>query len=175
MPTPHRDSQGFYTLLGVEIDATENQIQLAYEALAEQAPEGRGATQAQLDRAYSVLKNADSRRAYDRIETSPPPRQRRKLIVLDDVRLLAACVVILVAILAFVWAPLYGSRFRSFSTGDRLVGLKGEPFGVVIQVEESHLFPTGISSAGYLVELNSTKELRWFPAADLAGTCRRAE
>jgi len=176
MPTTHRDSQGFYRVLMLNVEASEEQVQLAYEMLSEMAPEQAGATRSEIERAYSVLKNPASRATYDRLETMPvrPPRKwSLKMIKLNDPRLLAACVVLLVAILGLVWVPLYGSRFRSFSAGDQLVDLNGHAFGTIVQSDERHTFPGGQSSEAFLVEISSTKELRWFPAMDLKAACRK--
>ena len=172
----HRDSQGLYRILGVSIDATSEEIQRAYERLEEMPTGLRSCTMGQLSRAYSVLINEARRRSYDQIEMSRAAggRGRKKRTgFLRDPRVLVACVVLLAGIFVFVWYPLYGSRFRSFSTGDRLVDLKGASFGVVVQVDEMHAFPGGISVPAYLVELSPSRELRWFPADDIKSSCRR--
>ena len=178
MPAIHRDSKGYYRLFGLQPDATEDQIQLAYEALEEMPIVERGASWSDITRAYSVLMEPGARRAYDHVETRPgtlPPRvYRRRQFTLNDTRLLAACCVLLVGILGFVWYPLYGSRFRSFSAGDALVTTQGAPFGKVVQSVEAHSFPAGGSSPAYLIELNGTRELRWFPMSDIKSSCRKA-
>ncbi|HET9480841.1 MAG TPA: DnaJ domain-containing protein [Candidatus Polarisedimenticolia bacterium] len=176
MPTPHSDSQGFYRLLGLDATATEEQIQLAYEALAEKPDQARGCTLGALSRAYSVLMDPASRRLYDRRQARQPQRPRRRVsLKLDDKRLLAACIVLLLGILVFVWVPLYGSWFRSFSAGDRLVERNGSAFGLVVKTEDSHQFPGGATAPAYLVELSTTGEMRWYPASDLQAICRRAK
>ncbi len=176
----HRDSQGLYRILGVSIDATSEEIQRAYERLEEMPSGLRSCTMGQLSRAYSVLIDEKCRRSYDQIEMSRAfsgrarSRNRKKRTgFLRDPRVLVACVVLLAGIFVFVWYPLYGSRFRSFSTGDRLVDLEGASFGVVVQVDEMHAFPGGISVPAYLVELSPSRELRWFPADDIKSSCRR--
>lgn len=145
---------------------------MAYERACELPPHARSATQGQLDRAYEILINSASRRVYDRLETTPIRRKRQ--LTLNNPLLLAISVVILVAVLGLVWVPLYGSRFRSFSAGDRLVDVHGASFGVVVKGEEMHQFQGGVSAPAYLVEMSSTKELRWFPATDLQAHCRHA-
>lgn len=174
----HRDSQGFYRTLGVPIDATRDEIQRAYERLEEMPPGLRSCTMGQLSRAYSVLMDEACRRSYDQIEMAPRPtttgrRKKKPKGFLSDPRVLVACIVLLVCIFGFVWYPLYGSRLRSFSPGDRLVDLQGAAFGVVVEVDETHSFPGGASSPAYLVELSSSGELRWFPAADIKSSCRK--
>ena len=170
---PHRDSQGYYRALGLEPDATEEQIQLAYEAIGERPPADRVASMSEVERAYSVLKNPASRMVYDRTETSAPRHARKRY--LNDLRVLAACLALLVGILGLVWLPLYGGRFRTFSAGDRLVDLDGASFGIVVQSHERHPFPGGALAPAYLVEMSLTKELRWFPVADLQAACRRSK
>lgn len=177
----HRDSKGLYRLLGLTPEASEQQIQLAYEALLEAQPETWRGSKAEVDRAYSILRNSNARRLYDYEETAPVPgsstvaaRPARTKSRLDDVRVLAACFVLLVGILLFVWYPLYGNRLRSFSPGDRLVGLDGAAFGLVVQAEEMHVFPNGTAPA-FLVEVAATGELRWYPASDIKAICRKAE
>ena len=174
MPTPHKDSKGFYRTLMLEQDASEEQIQLAYEMLCEMSASQPHISKGQVERAYSVLINRSSRAAYDRLELTPV-KKKRQWIRLNDKRLLAACVVLLVAILGLVWVPLYGSRFRSFEAGDQLVDLGGRTFGVVVESEERHAFPGGEAAPAYLVELSSTRELRWYPATDLQAACRRSD
>jgi hypothetical protein len=174
MPTPHRDSKGYYRLLQVETGATREQIQLAYERLEEMSPAQRGGGWSEITRAYSVLINPAARRAYDQVETQRL-RVRRRPQVLNDVRLLVACVVLLVGILGFVWVPLYGSRLRSFSPGDALVTRHGSPFGTVVKTEERHTFPTGLSAPAYLVAVHGSGDLRWFPMNDVKASCRKAK
>jgi len=84
-------------------------------------------------------------------------------------------VVLLLGILVFVWLPLYGSRFRTFSAGDRLVDRDGAPFGVVVQMSDQHEFDPGVKAPAYLIELSTDKQLRWYPAVDIQSTCRRAD
>ena len=172
MPTIHRDGQGFYRILMLETDASEEQVQLAYEMLCEMPAEQASRSRSEIERAYAVLKNPSSRATYDRLETTPL-KKRREWVHLDDVRVLAACVTTLVAILLCVWLPLYGSRFRTFTAGDQLVDLNGHSFGVVVQSDERHTFPGGIAVPAYLVELSASKDLRWFPTTDLQAACRR--
>ncbi len=169
------NGRDLYAVLGLAEDASEAEIQLAYERLAELSPEERGTSQSELDHAHSVLRDPKARQLHDRLRhlAVRTSRRRSRRRVLDDARLLVACLVFLVAILAFVWYPLYGSRFREFSAGDRLVDRTGAPFGVVVQVDERHLFPEGASAPAYLVELSSTKELHWYPAGDLKSSCRK--
>lgn len=172
MPTQHRDSRGFYKTLMLEPNASKEQIQLAYEMLCELPPSQLGPGRGEVERAYAALIDQASRDAYDRLETLPPPKPRAR-ISLNDGRLLAACIALLVAILGFVWVPLYGSRFRSFSPGDRIQSADGRPFGTIVQTDDRHPFPGGGVSSAYLVEVSGTRELRWFPANDLKATCRR--
>ncbi|MGH9868781.1 MAG: J domain-containing protein [Candidatus Polarisedimenticolia bacterium] len=174
MPVRHRDSQRFYKALGVQPDATPEQIQLAYEALEENTPQAAPAWQ-RIHRAYEVLNNPESRRLYDKVEMKPLARARRPLFHfnLNDVRLLIVCGVLLVGILGFVWVPLYGSRLRSFSPGDALVTTKGEAFGTVVRSEDPHTFPGGATSSAYLIQLGNG-ELRWFPMNDIKASCRHA-
>jgi len=173
MPVRHRDSQRFYKALGVQPDATPEQIQLAFEALEESTPQAAPAWQ-RISRAYEVLKHPESRRLYDRVETKPEVVRRRLFTFsLNDVRLLVVCGVLLVGILGFVWVPLYGSRLRSFSPGDALVTVKGDPFGTVVRSEDIHRFPGGSTSAAYLIQLGSG-ELRWYPMNDIKASCRQA-
>jgi len=172
----HRDSQGFYRTLGVPIDASTEEIQRAYERMEEMPPGLRSCTMGQLSRAYSVLMDEACRRSYDQIEMAPRSTGRtrkRKGGFLADPRVLVAGIVLLVGILTFVWYPLYGGRLRSFSPGDRLVDLHGAAFGVVVEMDETHAFPGGISVPAYLVEMSSSKELRWFPAEDIKSSCRK--
>ncbi len=168
---PHRDSLGYYKLLRVEPDAAAEQIQLSFEMIEELSPNQRGAPISEIEHAYSVLKNPATRQIYDRAERAPQKQRSRKL---DDVRLLVACLVVLVGILGFVWYPLYGGRLRSFSAGDHLVDIKGAAFGVVVQTKELHAFPNQPSAPAYLIQ-TPRGELRWFPAADIQSVCRRAE
>ncbi len=182
MPAIHRDSKGYYRLFGLQPDASEDQIQLAYEAIEEMPIVERGASWTEITRAYSVLMEPGARRAYDAVETRPETRpvtrplriRQQRSFTLNDTRLLAACCVLLVGILAFVWYPLYGSRFRSFTAGDALVTTQGSPFGKVVQSVESHTFPAGGSAPAYLIELNGSRELRWFPMSDIKSSCRKA-
>ena len=144
MPTPHKDSKGFYRTLMLGQDASEEQIQLAYEMLCEMSASQPHISRGQVERAYSVLINQTSRSAYDRLE---PAKKQRQRVRLNDKRILAACVVLLVAILGLVWVPLYGSRLRSFEAGDQLVDLDGRSFGVVVQSEDRHPFATDLQAA----------------------------
>jgi hypothetical protein len=74
----------------------------------------------------------------------------------------------------FVWYPLYGNRLRSFQAGDRLVDLSGTHFGVVVESSDRHEFPGGLTAEGYLIAVAGTGEHRWFPAADIRASCRKA-
>lgn len=174
MPGPHRDSKRYYRALQVEPDASEDQIQLAYERLEETSPGQRGASWSQIARAYAVLINPAARRAYDQLERQRPRASHHRRM-LNDARLLAVCAVLLVGILGFVWVPLYGSRLRSFSPGDALVTMQGQPFGTVVKTEERHTFPTGLSAPAYLVAVHGSGDLRWFPMNDLKASCRKSK
>ncbi len=169
----HRDTQGYYRVLRVKTHASPQEIQLAYEMLTEWSDIQRGATLPEIQRAYGILANPDARAAYDRVCNSPDviPKGRRPL---NDWRILAGCIVLFVAIIGFVWVPLYGNRFKTFAAGDRLIDLANAPFGVVVQTAEAHEFPGGIRVEGILVDL-ADGDLQWFPAADIRATCRKAK
>lgn len=173
-PREHKDTQGYYRALGLDHVASGEQIQLAYEMLTEVSEKERGIPMAEVERAYRILSNPVSRVSYDKVQTAPVKFVAAKRL-LDDVRILVVTVVLLVGAIAFVWYPLYGDRFRSFSAGDRLVDLAGHEFGVVVDSSAQHSFPTGIFAEAYLIELEGTSELRWFPADDIRTTCRKAE
>ncbi len=163
-------------MLRVAPGASDEEIRLAYDLILEVPPRERGTSQAEIERAFSILGNPATRRIYDRAQAGPAHGRRRPgPSRLHDWRILATCLVLLVGILAFVWLPLFGSRFRSFSAGDRLVDVRGAEFGVVVSFEDRHAFPGGKVSPAYLVETAPTKELRWFPAPDLQGACHTAE
>ncbi len=176
----HADTKGYYRTLRLQPDATAEEIQLAFELLEELPDEERGAPLSDVLRAYSVLKDPAARRAYDQMQTMPSATRTRGQSrarggsLFDDVRILIACGVLLVGVMGFVWYPLYGSRFRSFSTGDQLVDLKGAPFGLVVKSDEYHAFPGGVEAPAYLIEVHATGTLVWYPASDLTSTCRRA-
>jgi len=178
----HADTKGYYRTLRLRPNATPEAIQLAFEHLEEVPDAERGAPMSDVLRAYTVLKDPAARRVYDQMQTRPSmvrtrtrSRSRsRSSSMFDDVRILIACGVLLVGVLGFVWYPLYGSRLRSFSAGDRLVDLKGAPFGLVVKSDGSHAFPGGVHAPAYLVEVHSTGTLVWYPASDLTSTCRRA-
>ncbi|HEY3176976.1 MAG TPA: DnaJ domain-containing protein [Candidatus Polarisedimenticolia bacterium] len=176
MPKAHRDSKGYYEILGVRPTASDDEIRLAYALLkgSEDSRTEHGVENDAITRAYEFLKNPGRRQAYDRAETE----SKFSFSVgfkLNDPRLLAVCLALLLAILGLVWVPLYASRFRSFSAGDRLIDERGSEFGVVVQSDERHLFHGGVAAPAYLVETSPGGELRWYPAADLQGTCRRAK
>ena len=180
MAKPHRDTKGYYRALGVPPTATDSEIRLSYVLLKKSS--GAGPTEDESDnpeidettRAYNFLKNPERRRNYDRAETTGHAPVNMK-VKLDDVRVLIASVVLLAGILGFVWVPLYGSRFRTFAAGDRLVNTAGSAFGLVVRSEEAHLFPGGVMAPGFLIELPGTKELRWYPADDIKAACRKAK
>lgn len=169
----HSDAHGYYRALRLTPEATRREIQLAYEMLTEVSDEERGATRAQVERAYAILVKPSSRKDYDRICTSTgrAVATRRPL---DDWRVLAACFVLLVGILGFVWVPLYGDRLKSFDPGDRLIDRKGAPFGVVVEIADAHPFPSGVTTAGILIDLSDGTGPRWFPASDIRAICRKA-
>jgi len=170
----HRDTQGYYRVLRVKTHATPQEIQLAYEMLTEWSEAQRGATLAEIQRAYGILANPYSRIGYDRVCTSPdiiPKGSRRPL---DDWRILIGCAVLFFAIIGFVWVPLYGNRFKSFAAGDRLIDEHSQPFGVVVETAQQHEFPGGIRVEGILVDLHDG-DLQWFPAADIRAACRKAK
>ena len=175
----HRDSQGYYRLLRVRTRATPQEIQLAFEMLTEWSEAQRGASLPEIERAYGILANPNARAAYDRVCRSQDvfPRVSRRVSgrrPLNDWRILAACIVLFVAIVGFVWVPLYGSRFKSFAAGDRLMDQTNKPFGVVVETAERHEFPGGIRVEAILVDLHEG-DLQWFPAADIRATCRKVK
>lgn len=176
MPRPHRDTKGYYRSLGLQPTASDAEIRLAFVLLkgSEAVPSANEVDNDEATRAYYFLKNPVRRQNYDRAETSgfAPVNVKFKL---DDVRVLVASAVLLAGILGFVWVPLYGSRFRTFSAGDRLVNATGTEFGLVVQSEERHTFPGGTMAPAFLIELPDSKELRWFPASDIKAACRRAK
>jgi hypothetical protein len=174
MPKPHRDTKGYYRVLGVNPNASDDEIRLAHALLkgSEDSIAERGLENDEITRAYEYLKNPGRRQAYDMAETGRRLSPRIALN-LDNPRILVACLVLLLAIVGLVWVPLYGSRFRSFAAGDRLVDTRGAQFGVVVQSDEHHLFAGGVVAPAYLVEMPGSGQLRWFPAADIQGTCRR--
>jgi len=169
----HRDTQGFYRLLRVKTHASRQEIQLAYEMLTEVSDAQRGATLQDIQRAYGILANPNSRAVYDKLCTMPEVKPKKR--PLDDWRILAACIVLFIAIIGFVWVPLYGNRFKSFAAGDRLVDAESKaPFGVVVETAGAHEFPGGIRLEGILVDLHEGG-LQWFPAADIRATCSKAK
>lgn len=171
----HNDSQGYYSLLRLKTRATPQEIQLAYEMLTEWSDAQRGASLQEIQRAYAILANPNARAAYDRVCRSSrviPRREERR--PLNDWRILAACIVLFVAIVGFVWVPLYGNRFKSFAAGDRLMDQANKPFGVVVETAEMHEFPGGIRVEAILVDLDQG-DLQWFPAADIRATCRKVK
>ena len=182
MARPHRDTKGYYRTLGVPPTATDAEIRLAFVLLkgaeagsAEPGSENLESNNDEALRAYNFLKNPARRQAYDQTETSGFVSPVSVKFKLNDVRLLVAIFVLLAGILGFVWVPLYGNRFRSFSAGDRLVNTAGTEFGRVVQSEEQHSFPGGVTAPAFLIELPGTKELRWFPAMDIKAACRKAK
>jgi len=182
MAKPHRDTKGYYRALGVPTTATDSEIRFAYVLLKGNEPPPTDEDEELLEvpdeatRAYNFLKNPARRLSYDRAETTGfvSPVNVSTNFKLDDMRILIACLVLLVGILGFVWVPLYGSRFRTFAAGDMLVSTTGSEFGRVVQSDERHTFPSGVMAPGYLIEM-PTKELRWFPATDIKGSCRKAK
>ena len=181
MARPHRDTKGYYRTLGVPPTATDTEIRLAY-ALLRGSDHAAGNTDDvpvgmtdESTRAYNFLKNPARRQAYDRAETSGFVSPVNVNVKLGDVRVLVVVLVLLAGILGFVWVPLYGSRFRTFSAGDRLVNTAGVEFGKVIQSEEHHAFAGGATAPAFLIEMPGTQELRWFPADDIKSACRKAK
>lgn len=176
MPKAHCDTKGYYRSLGVPPTASDSEIRLAFVLLKGTEAESNDVEgdNDEATRAYYFLKNPARRQNYDRSETTGFAPVNLKL-KFDDVRVLVATVVLLAGILGFVWVPLYGSRFRSFSAGDRLVNTAGVEFGLVVQSVERHTFPGGTVVPGFLIELPGSKELRWFPASDIKAACRRVK
>ena len=172
---PHKDSKGYYRALGVAPQASDEEVHLAYALLkgSDEYSAGNGGLPDEIDRAWAVLKSPPQRQIYDRTETASRKLIRVKLN-LDDPRLLTACAALLVGLLVFVWVPLYGSRFRSFTPGDLLTDLKGSPFGTVVRSEARHHFANGIFAEAYLIQSARSDELRWYPVGDIQGVCRKA-
>ncbi len=176
----HRDSRGYYRSLGVATDAGDDEIRLSYALLKQNFDEATNDPRwLAAQNAYDILRVPARRREYDAQEArgriGKSKRGRGASINLHNPKLLAVCCGLLLAVFVLVWVPLYGARFRSFTVGNKLVDLKGQPFGVVVQAEEMHSFPGGHAGPAYLIELNDSRLLQWYPALDLQGTCRRAD
>ncbi|MFQ5701886.1 MAG: hypothetical protein ACE5HU_08600 [Acidobacteriota bacterium] len=171
----HLDHQGYYRLLRLDTDATAEEIQLAFEMLGEWSDEMRGAPMAQIERAYRALINPASRRTYDLVCTAPSQQAEPRRGRLDDWRVLAACLVVFLGIILFVWAPMLTTRFKSFSPGDHLLDQADQPFGVVVKSSDLHTFSANISSEAYLIRLDGSGDSRWFPAKEIRATFHRAD
>ncbi len=156
------DTKGYYRALKVSPEASVDEIRLAY-AMAKQ--NAAGPYLARLEKAYDVLKDRESRAAYD-------AEGQQRTNYLRNPLTLVACIVVLVAAFALLWLPGIRLRQKTFLTGQELVTISTRaPFGEVLRYKPRHEFANGARGPAYLVRLAATGAERWFPAIDLQVTC----
>jgi curved DNA-binding protein CbpA len=157
------DKKGYYRLLKVSPETSADEIRLAF-AMAKQ--NAAGPHLQKMEEAYEVLKDKESRAAYD------AEGQGQRASYLRNPLTLVACIVVLAASIALLWLPDLRLRQKSFQTGQELVTIGTRaPFGEVVRYNPRHEFANGTSGPAYLVRLAETGAERWFPAIDLQATC----
>ena len=156
------DPKGYYRILRVSPEASHDEIRLAH-AMAMQGLSGPQLRR--LEQAYGVLKNPESRAAYDK------ERLKKEWSFSSPLTLLIA-VAVLVIVFMWVWLPGIRMHGKTFRAGQSLVEIRtGRQFGQVVKFESHHSFPEGVNGPGYLVKMGTGSQERWFPAIDLQATC----
>jgi len=170
-----------YQVLGVSYECTKPEVDRAYLALKTSGKLDAAALW-ELERAYVTLCDVNLKRKYDADlrrqavrppakaaapESATPPRPgpvppHRPMRPATRIALLAGSgLVLLVVFMLRVW-PMVAWRFQTFDAGTRLVSRSdGVPFGVVLQYESAHIFPSGSRSPAYRLQLSAGDVERW--------------
>jgi hypothetical protein len=165
-----RDPKGYYAVLNISPDASQQEIRLAYEFLKQAFKDGRkGLDIGKIQAAYETLGQGQPRDLYDRGGGARPGGKSR----LHSVSLLVTLLLVFVGVLAFAVGPVIKAHFTTFEAGDELHWKKtGRPFGVVLAYDPQHQFENGIAAPGYRIELRAGEEPVWFSARDLNRNCK---
>lgn len=155
------DIKGYYRVLKVSVDAGPDEIRLA-TAIAKQNASGPHLRR--VDEAWGTLSVLRRRQEYDAmgLERPNPLKSPYTLVV---------CIVILLGIFFWLYAPAMAMRRKTFSAGQTLVDMRTrQEFGTVVQVDENHRFPNGEVLVGYLIRSAGGGADHWYPAIDLQST-----
>jgi curved DNA-binding protein CbpA len=163
------DRSGYYAVLHISPDASQQEIRLAYEFLKQAYKDGRKTLNiGKIQSAYETLKDSKQRDLYDRGGSSRPGGRSR----LQSVPLLVTLLLVFSGVLAFTVGPVIKSYFTTFDAGDELYWKRtGKPLGVVLAYDAEHESDSGVTAPGYQIEIRSGDEPVWFPALDLNRNC----
>lgn len=166
-----RDPKGYYAVLKVGPDASQQEIRLAYEFLKQAYKDGRkGLEIGKIQDAYETLSEKEERELYDRGGSSRPDGKSR----LHSVPLLVTLTLVFLGILAYAVGPVIMAHFTTFEPGDELYWKRTQkPFGVVVAFDAQHEFEGGEAVPAYQIEISAGQDPAWFPAQDLNRNCRR--
>jgi hypothetical protein len=165
------DPKGYYAVLKVGPDASQQEIRLAYEFLKQAYKDGRkGLRIGMIQEAYETLSDSEQRDLYDRGGSSRPDGKSR----LHSVPLLVVLTLVFLGVLAYAVGPVIMAHFTTFEAGDELYWKRTQkPFGVVVTFDARHEFEGGEAVPAYQIEISAGQDPVWFPARDLNRNCRR--
>jgi len=165
-----RDPRGYYAILRISPDASQQEIRLAYEFQKQAYKDGRKDLKiGQIQAAYETLSDTERREIYDRGGSSRPDGKSR----LHSVPLLVTLTLVFLGVLAFAVGPIIMAHFTTFEAGDELYWKRTKkPFGTVLAYDPQHEFETGAAMPAYQIEISSDQDPAWFPARDLNRNCR---
>jgi len=162
MPHTPLDLQGHYAILRLTPGAGLKEVEQAYRAMEEEWRQHQDVPRFQIQEAYRVLSDPESKAAYD-AQTEPLADQASSARPM----ILGGILVLLFFIGGFVFPGFLVGGPDSFNAGDVLLNTSGEAvFGKVLRLKSSHHFPNATISDAYLVELPNGEQ-RWYPASDL--------
>ena len=169
----NRDPQGHYAALNVHPDASDEEIQLAYQFLKRAHGERRGSVDiARVRAAYAQIGRREGRAFYDRRSSRRPGRSVAGRLGATGV--LSLLLAALALVLLWSFAPALRASLVHFTPGDELsLKTEGRPLGTVQRYEPDHVFHNGSRAPAYLVEPQPGAPAVWYPARDLARIARR--
>lgn len=166
----NHDRKGYYAILNVSPDASQQEIRLAYELLKQARKRGRrNLDMDKIQSAYETLSDSEQREIYDRGGSSRPDGKSR----LHSVPLLVTLTLVFFGVLAFAVGPIITAHFTTFEAGDELYWKRTKkPLGTVLAYEPRHEFESGATMPAYQIEVSSGQDPVWFSARDLNRNCR---
>lgn len=167
-----RDRSGYYAVLNVHPEASQQEIRLAYGFLKQAFKDGRkGLPIAKIQAAYETLRDRGRREAYD-VGGDPSLAGEPKKSRLHSVPLLVTLLVIFAGIVAFAVGPVIKAHFTTFGPGDELYWTRtGKPLGTVVSYDKDHEFEGAAVGPAYQIETGPGQDPVWLPARDLDRNC----
>ena len=174
-----------YQVLSVSINASQREIEHAYQRLLKEARYNSQINRQDIELAYRVLGNPTQKAAYDKkldqtskLSAIGAALRRKKGKAGKQsysARQLVRIALVLLVVAAIYFLIRFGYQLKDFSQGD-VIYLKetNQRVGVIVQVEDDHLFAEAHRKRdAYLVR--TPEEERWIPANMVKAYCYKLQ